>query len=453
LRLDRLYTLVALRDAVDAATPLGRDVAAALRGEAEALRALESSDGGGAWWRSAAPSTQLTAERVWLLDGLLTPEEHVGALDVIRSRLRQPGGTPATLARAAAALATETSSRSLALTTLQRAAAGDCDLDALTWALAAARRLGDAAMVTSLALRLRTALTHAMTASVDTSCRGVHWLACVASYGDRAVMARAASILVAASAADRSLAAQILARLAHTEGAPRRGVWGSAEGDLLRLRAALGTERTTGGEAVVRFEGRELARVAAGATTWVTVREAGHMVITFSAHAGRALRVRVDGELPATAPTTSVGNVGLVRRIEADDAHAELVLDFTLPSAARAVWITSPLPAGYEPAFHGGALAATRSGRRADRWGFDLATWDGYALDRTPAESRAMVEFVDGSLLVRYARLRAGRHVLRVPVVGVATGRFRAAPASLRADASPGNTRLWAVTPSMELTR
>ena len=101
-------------------------------------------------------------------------------------------------------------------------------------------------------------------------------------------------------------------------------------------------------------------------------------------------------------------------------------------------WSTSTLVAS------GDVTAA--GGRRADRWGADLANWDWYALDRTPASSRPRVEYVDGALRVRYGALAAGRHTLRVPLSEVAQGSFHVGAAWMEADGG----RVWSVAPAAE---
>jgi hypothetical protein len=198
----------------------------------------------------------------------------------------------------------------------------------------------------------------------------------------------------------------------------------------------------------VRFEGRELARVAPGASARVTVPGEGVLTVAFEREDARALGVAIRGELAAVAPTTSLGPGALSRRIETAGGVATLVAEFSLPAASRGVDLTLPLPAAYALATRTGTDDAqgAAGGRGADHWGFDLAgAWDFYALDRTPSQPRPRVEQVDGAVRVRYRALLPGRHTLRLPLSVVARGRFHAAPASMRSDEGA-----WSVAPVLD---
>jgi hypothetical protein len=460
LRLDRVMSLAALRGVVAEPALRARradlyaEVDRALAGEWAALREHMGAAGGVSWWRRMRPSPRLTAELLWVGSARLDLDERRDAVAVVREALTAPQTSLAVVARCAAALSAAAQAlvraeaeplRVLARTSIDRAVAGG-DVDALTWALRAARSLDDDARARAAGAAMAVAVDRSVANHPVNPCAGAAWFVCMETYGDRALVARAASELVRLDAAHRPLAARALAWIVRNPTIAPGPRWGAVEADVVALHGAMaGTDAAR--DASVRLDGREIARVRSDAATRVTVPREGVLTVSFARDEGRATRVAIEGELLATAPTTTVGPGALVRRIETNGGAAELVVEFTLPAAARDVEVGVPLPAAYLPALRAGAndFARETGGRGADRWGFDLARWDFYALDRTPAQSRARVEYVDGALHVRYAALLAGRHTLRVPLTTTARGRFGAGAAWMRADGA----RVWSVTPAM----
>lgn len=459
LRLDRAASLRALRDALDASpnpdlTLLRAEIERAFVGEWTALGENISAAGGVAWWRRMRPSPWLTSELLWLGADRLTNEQRRAAIDVVRAALTDPASPLAVQARAAAAVTVsrrpgdDVPDLGAAVNgAIDRALAGDASIDTLTWALRAARVSRETDRARRVAVALSAALDRSMANHPVNPCAGVHWILCMESYGDRALMARAATELMRFDRANASVAARSLAWIVRNQTISTGPRWGSGEADVLALQAQLPSGASQRA-AVVRFDGRQLATIAPGASARVTVPGEGVLTVSFEREDARALRVSVGGELAAVAPTTSLGPGALSQRIETGGGITSLVADFTLPAASRGVDLVIPLPAAYALGARVGAdLAQTAGGRGADRWGFDLAgSWDFYALDRTPAQPRPRVEQVDGALRVRYRALLPGRHTLRVPLSTVGRGVFHAGAAWMRSDEG-----VWSVAPSHDV--
>ncbi len=450
LRLDRVMSLLALREALAHApsAALLDEVRRSLSGETAALREHLRAAGGVSWWRRMRPSPWLTSELLWAVGPDLEAAERADAVAVVTAAARDPLASLPVAARAAAALARVDASSALVGPLVDRVVSGRGDLDALTWALRAARLARDDRRSREIGAALAAALDRTVANHPQSPCAGVHWLLCMESYGDRALVARAARELVRLDAAHEPIAARALAWIVRNPTVSPGPRWGTVEGEVVALQAALPAGASTS-EASVRFGGRELARVRPGASATVTVPGDGVLSVVFEREERRATRAVIEGELGAVAPTTSVGPGALATRVETNAGAAELVAEFTLPAAARDVELGVPLPAAYAPAFRSGAndLVRAAGGRRADRWGFDLASWDFYALDRAPAPSRPRVEATDGGVRVRYGSLPAGRHTLRLPLTAAAQGRFHAGSAWMRADGG----RVWSVAPAMEV--
>ncbi|MEZ4391623.1 MAG: hypothetical protein R3A48_11045 [Polyangiales bacterium] len=132
-------------------------------------------------------------------------------------------------------------------------------------------------------------------------------------------------------------------------------------------------------------------------------------------------------------PSQPVGSVRLVRTFEGEGRERVMVLAFTLPRDATGVELHAPIPAGLEFALGAESPVAQRDPFQGWR-----------ELDGPAGDARARVTRLDDGVRVRFASLRAGAHSVRVPLVAVARGEFRAGSAWLRADGSD----LWAVTPA-----
>ncbi len=453
--LERLRAWTALRDAVTSPgvpvdTGLRDAINHGLGGAREAVRERMGVTGGIGWWRGLAADPGLTAVAVELLGDSLSPEELRSARTALRAAL--PNVTrPAVLTQVASVLARgdDQDARAAARTALDRALAAEPGTDALsTWerGLAAAKLLGEQGRIDAAVARLVAALDRRIASDGDVACRGAAWFVCLRGDGDRARVARAARALVLHDEAQRPRAARALAWVARHPLRRDGPWWGQDEAATVALQAAF-PHNVVGGGVTVRLDGREIGRVPSGGTgTWLQVPGEGVLTVLFPRQAGRAGRLRVRGELPARPRETAVGTAPFARRIERAGAEVGLVMEFTLPAAARDVELHAPLPARWLPGGRAGANdAETTGGRRANRYGFDLSGWDWYALDRTPANQSPRVDFVDGAVRVRYAALTAGRHVVRVPLAEAAAGTFRAGGASLRADGG----RVWALTPPL----
>jgi hypothetical protein len=458
LRLDRASSLRALSEALrgteDVAVALLRaEVERAFTGEWAALSEHLRSSGGVAWWGRMRSSPWLTSELLSLGEDRLSEDDRRAALEVVRAALVNPRSSLPLQARAAEAVtvAVRASDARVAIgeevyAALDRVLAGDTSLDALTHVLRVARITHDAPRARRAATALAASLDRALANHPEHPCAGVHWLLCAESLGDRSITARAATELLRDNASHAPLAARALAWIVRHQTIAQGPHWGSSEADVLALQSALPAGASTR-DAVVRFEGRELTRIAPGSSARVTVPGEGVLTVSFEREATRSLRVRIDGELHAVAPTTVLGPGALSHRIETVGGVATMVAEFTLPAASRGVSLDLPLPAAYAlGARAGGDDARASGGRGADRWGFDLdGPWDFYALDRTPTQPRPRIEQTDGALRVRYRGLLPGRHRLLVPLTTVAHGRFHAGPAQMRSDEG-----VWSVSPGLD---
>lgn len=420
-------------------------------GAAAAVRERLGIDGGIAWWQGLRADPVLTAIVVELLHDVLSDAERRGARQGLLAALRT-ASHPLVRAHIAAALARDDdrSAREAArealdplLARTERDALGDHALVVWERVVTAARRLGDTARAHSAATRLASALDQRIAQTGDTPCRGPAWFLCLRGDSDRARVARAARTLVLDDPGQRPRAARALAWIARHPVRREGPWWGQDEAAVLALQATFSPHAV--GEAVsVRLDGREIGRLPVAATTRIEVPRGGVLTVLFPRQEGRVERLRIQGALSVLPVERAVGNVPLARRVETQDGVPFLVLEFTLPTAARDIELHAPLPARWQMAGRAGSNGAqSTGGTRPDRWGFDLSHWDWYALDRTPANQPPRVAFVDGALRVRYTALRAGRHVLRVPLVPVAEGTFHAGGAWLQGEGG----RLWARTP------
>lgn len=439
-RLAALRTLSRVAERLPETQRPGRDEAvhAALTSTGAQLRALRALDGGVGWWRTGPSSGWVTATLLIGLDWESRGEAWREAWAFVRERAAVARGDEA--ARIVEALAYSRESSDAVLTRAVLAgleAEPSLSVDATRGAFLAARH----ASPTTAARwgeRLRAALAAALTESGRVECRGVAWFLCFVREGRRAEVARAMATLTATDAATNALRAQVMAWLAARPATTTAWWWGSAEADVVALRAQWPSGETTG-RFVVRVGDREAGRGDAAHPVTVRVRDAGSVRVAMEAEPGRLVRVRVDGALtlaPVSAPT---GTVALERRVDQGGDGATLALRWTLPRAVTGVELVVPLPAGVEVARPSGGRARVRA---TDQ---DVAWWS--ALDRRPGSLRPMIERRDGALVLRMERLDAGDHALTLPLVTSAGGHFTAGGAWLRSD-DPG---LWGVTPPVEM--
>lgn len=458
LRIDRLKALRALESVVHALPESSRaaaqrDLSDAITSEIENLRALRVPDGGTSWWRGLR--VWETAEMLHAAAPTAGEARWADDLAVLRRGLADSATMhEGTLARAVTALA-ETGAdadRTLARNAITRWALTHTftdNLDTATWWLRAARALREAPLEAPHRARVRTLVEQAITAPAGRECGGPAWFLCMASLGDRARVARAARELLRGQPREESLAARALAWMgshpAETEGLP----WGTAEADVLALEAAMGAPRQGDTRFEVTHGGRSLARGDAQHSGLAMVNGAGTLRVSFGAVAGRVARVVVSGMFQTPPPERTEGTANLQRRIDDGGGTREptMTLEFTLPRVTERVELAVPLPATLDYAGGAGQLdgVAWSGGRSSDRYGFDPVSWDPYALDRAPAQGSASLSVREGVLHFALTRQRPGVHRVVLPMVRVARGVSRAAPAWLRTS----DEGVWSITPAV----
>jgi hypothetical protein len=147
--------------------------------------------------------------------------------------------------------------------------------------------------------------------------------------------------------------------------------------------------------------------------------------------------VHTRGALHLSPPAQGFGPAQLTQRFDGEGAVREMVLSFTLPRDATALELHAPIPAGMELSNGADDPVAQR-----DPW----RSWR--ELDGPVGDTRARVTRLDDGVRVRFARLRAGAHTVRVPLLTVARGEFSAGSAWLHA----AERDVWAVTPAWRVT-
>ncbi|MFO0626386.1 MAG: alpha-2-macroglobulin family protein [Polyangiales bacterium] len=433
LALDRYASLRALESVVarmPGAERLRETLRSDLTGAAAELHRLRGSDGELAWWSQIPGDLGLTATALAL--GAADAHDWGDAWE--RLRVASDTARGGLAARIAAAFAR--GNREPARVSALLARVGDADLASLTWAVRAARSRGDDAQLRALAPRLRDALDRAVVGAPTTPCAGPAWFLCFAREGQRGAVAFAARILLDAQPAARPSVLRAAHWLSTQPEELRRWSWGTAEGDVLALLQALGA--SSGPVPVVaRMGDAVLARGDARRGLVVPLREGGTLRLSVEGAPGRFARVRAVGTLRLAPPAQGLGPAQLTQRVEGAGETREMVLAFTLPRDATSVELHAPLPAGLELAHGAEAPVAQRD------------PWRGWReLDGPVGNTRARVTRLDDGVRVRFARLTAGAHTVRVPLLTVARGEFSAGSAWLRA----AEREVWAVTPAWRVT-
>jgi len=436
LRLDRLASLRALSAA--AATQRGADAAALrtdlareLEGAVSALAAMRGTDGAVPVW-SGAGSAWVTATAVAL--GVGDATAWPGAWALLRSRAESAVGREAAVI--AAALATGgVTDRARVPALLDRADTED--LSARSWALRAARSLNDRVRITREAQALERALDRTVSNDPAVPCQGAAWFLCLTREGTRGAVAGAARALLEVSPSARPSALRAARWLATHPEARGWWTWGSAEADVLALLARIGPTEGTAATLEARLGDTVLARGDARGGVTLTVRDAGTLRLSFAAAPGRFARVTVRGTLAVAPPSQSIGPAALTRTFADAAGGREMTLSFTLPRDTEGVEIHAPVPAGWAFALGAGERVAQRDPIR------------GWAeLDGVGGDTAAQVSALDDGVRVRFVRLRAGAHAVRVPLAAVGRGRFRAGSAWLRS----ADEGVWSVTPAWATT-
>ncbi|UJR85900.1 alpha-2-macroglobulin family protein [Sandaracinus amylolyticus] len=436
LRADRLGALLALARASE-----DEAVERSVRGEAAALIASAEADAGGdgslSWWAGIERDDVMTAELVWGLapwrDDASLRAGWVRAADALRVRM-DAGEIDAREASAVAAALARAGDRDRARRLLSDAALDDAD--ALVWAVRAARASGDSA--SPYGARLEPVID-AMLSSRGASSTCLAWFLCMARRGERATMARAAEALIESGRPGaRERAARIAMRIAERPADVGAWTWGDADADVLALIARLEDGRAEEVVATVMQGERRLARVRGDASVVVPAGDEP-IVLRFEGGRGRFVIASVDGVVDVDAARAGRGSVPIERRFVSERGARFVEVELTLRRDAREVAISVPLPAGLElGARAGGAtLGVSASGRRF--------TWWGAEVDGGPEVPR-MVRDAAG-LALRWERLRAGRYVVRVPLVESARGRFTAGAVLLRT----ADDTTWGLAPPLVL--
>lgn len=433
LQLDRLASLRALESAAEgvegaSARGLREELARAVRGEFASLRASRGSDGGVAWWSGVPGSLGLTATALALrpTDGWRWAD----AWQQVRAAAETARGAEA--ARVAAALAEGSAAdRARVGAALDRMDAND--LASLTWSVRASRRVGDALRASRFSRALREALDRTVSNDRRAPCEGAAWFLCLAREGTRGAVASAARALLDADPAARPTVLRAARWLATHPEETARWSWGGAEADVLALLAALG--RGAGGAVpvTVRMGDVVLAQGDARRGLDVTVREAGSLRLSFDASPGRFVRVSARGDLRVAPPTVTVGPAALVRTFSGEGGARAMTLAFELPRDCARVEVHAPIPAGTEYAQGAGERVAQRD---------PICGWR--ELDGPAGDDAAQVSRLDDGVRVRFGRLRAGAHAVRVPLAVVGRGRYGAGSAWLRC----ADDAVWSVTPA-----
>ncbi|MCC7537098.1 MAG: hypothetical protein IT379_12830, partial [Deltaproteobacteria bacterium] len=483
MRLDKLSSLVALRDALRATVgaappaprtpragaavePPGRALDASLTdaigSQLASIDTLRAVDDGIGWWTHGTSQSALTAELAW---NQMRVSRHVGdgVWAFLVSRVERNRLTPYEVPIVAAALASGGAARhphARRLLASLDAVTGD-DLQRDTWALRAAVSLGDVERIRSIASRLRASIERTFEQRrPSATCAGPAWFLCFSRWGTRGVVARAARTLVDASAwrptprrsttaaaptapapvVEPAEARALAARAADWLGLwpAERGflTWGSGEAEVIALLAALGASDRSSRRFTVTLDGRRLG--AGDGSSVVTVANGRELLVRFPASPGRAAILRVRADLRVAPPSGNVGPAGLARRFELGEQGWSLVVGFDLARDTERVELGVPMPAGVSLA--GAADRTTLSIRSSGE-----STWR--QLDDPRAAGTPRVELDDGALRVRWRDVRRGRHELRIPLVAVSAGEFRAAPGWLHTS----DDGAWGLTPEVTL--
>ncbi|WP_169791693.1 alpha-2-macroglobulin family protein [Sandaracinus amylolyticus] len=432
LRADRLGALLALARASD-----DDAVVRAVRGEAAALIASAEADAGGdgslSWWAGIARDDVMTAELVWGLapwrDDAALRAGWVRAAEALRTRM-DAGEIDAREAAAVAAALARAGDRDRARRLLSDAALDHPD--ALVWAVRAARAAGDSASPYGARLE---PIVDAMLTSRATGGTCFTGFLCTARQSERATMARAAEALIESGRPGaRERAARIAMRIAERPADVGAWTWGDADADVLALIARLEDGHADDVVATVVQGERRLARVRGDASVVVPAGDEP-IALRFEGGRGRFVLASIDGVVDVDATRAGRGNVPVERRFVSERGGQFVEIELTLRRDARDVALSVPLPAGLE--LGRATVGVSATGRRF--------TWWGAEVDAGPEVPRLARDA--SGLALRWERLRAGRYVVRVPLVQSARGRFTAGAVLLRT----ADDTTWGLAPPLVL--
>jgi hypothetical protein len=477
LTLDRLAALRALEHALAASVRADRpayhsprfarlvslraELRRTIEGELAALEQLKSVDGAISWWTTLRSDTGLTARVLLQVQRRRGVWSNARATVIRRAKgwlaagAREPRSAR-TLGPTAALLAGGGhNDRELARKLLQKHDAllrrGRVRLDGATWALRAARRLRDAGVLRNAKLEQRLSalivrdVEAALSRPASGGCGGPIWFLCLRRGSVQAEVARAASALLQLQRPGaRKLAARVAAWI------DRRPVdpwwtWGSADADVLELMSRLRTRSSATAARATRFEvlidGRRVASGSATSPAKVSVTQAGKLQVRLSAAPGRACRLRIAGNLAALPPKKEVGPAKLRLELVRGKRDWRAVVTFHLAKDARAVQAGIPLPAGLQ-------LPGDPTSRQSTE--VDATQpWRGWIdVGEPKVTTRPRLWVEQGELRLRWPRLRAGWHVVKIRLSELAPGSYGAAGAWLRT----ADARVWALTPSTRVT-
>jgi len=468
LALDKLASLRALARALDllrsAHTPayvplsarieaLRSEINRSIEGELAALERLQAPDGAVSWWSTLRSDTGLTARVLLRARRPRNKGVWSDALATVRRRARGWRGAPNRVARSARALGPvvalmangERRDRDLARELLrkhvgliERSTPG---LDGATWALRAARLLGDKALKHRLGALLTRKLLAAQRRPPSGGCGGPIWFLCFRRDNAEVEAVRAATALLETKhPGARRIAAQVAARVARRPVDPW-WTWGTGDADVVELMARLRHGVKPAEKNAARFEvtldGRRVASGSARSPALITVKQAGKLVVRLPAADGRACRLRISGELAARPTRKEVGPARLRRSLERGKQGWHAAVTFHLAQDARSVEAGVPLPAGLQ-------LPGDPSSRQSAEvdathpW----RSWVDVGEPKVTTRPRLWVE--RGELRLRWPRLRAGWHVVKIRLAELARGSYGAAGAWLRT----ADARVWALTPA-----
>ncbi|MEM9191560.1 MAG: hypothetical protein AAGF12_20470 [Myxococcota bacterium] len=349
MRLDRVATLDGLITAAETLPrrergTLVEDLRHAHRAEIADLHRMATRHGV-RWWRGLAANMQLTAEALSLgLYDRAHPQALYRLLDA-EAHNRFSGTQAALTALAFARVDANREVGDLRPRVLRLLDVvmqeGEPPLDALTYALRAAREVRAVHRARRLSLRVEARLQELIQrAEAPTSCGGPVWFLCYRRWGGRGVAARAAVALLEGGPTYRQSAVDTARWLAQRGPTASGFQWGREAGAELALLARLRPTRPSPVRA--RIDGSLVP--LQGGTVRIPVG-AARLQLEFSAREGRLQRVEVDGQVQIEAPDRRLGPTRFTRHFRPTPGGLELELETELDHGS-AMTLTVPLPAG-----------------------------------------------------------------------------------------------------------
>ncbi|MDH5493600.1 MAG: hypothetical protein OEY14_16725, partial [Myxococcales bacterium] len=435
LRLDRLESLAALRDAAQTLPASDSERAALLRrleraAESEAIAFAELVRAGGEvpLWRGLEGDASLAARAAIVHRRLGRGDEPF--LRAIRRALRAGAEAGAALPDASALPAHEAALLARALAgsaarrdqqlarELLRLGPPPRGLAAWQAALEAARSLDDAAEIARLVEGLGDALQASLgSPRLTQSCAGPAPFLCLGRDGTRGQLARAALALLAEGDAHRALAVRAALELARRPAIESRWIWGSAAADEIALMAHLraGAEAPRSASTLSAFADGVRVPIRGGEIAISPGVE--RLVLRIAASRGRFSQLGVRGTLPIAPPEAPRGDLEVRRRLLRRDEGWRLQLEGRLPPRTESAELSVPLPAGL-----------TLAPSAEPPAGISMLLDEEGLLLRI---ERPLEHASPGRL-----RRRTTRFQIELPLLPLAPGRFSAGPPTLRAGAS-----------------